>query len=209
MPPTSTVAEDRILEYTTAAANALQDVAKASGIPFVGSICSLTLGIVPMRQNTKFQKQKGLQIADNVHHLLCVLMALSIGEEDIQSPRILQRISQCTLVLQKIESCLRAQQDLGRIKRLFKQSELALQLQNCGMESEEALNTVMMTQGVGIASALVEFHIDAEERHQELSELISSQSSSYDGLSSSSLVELPDWTELPYKVKNVFCKTRI
>ncbi|KAF8142234.1 hypothetical protein K438DRAFT_1784962 [Mycena galopus ATCC 62051] len=184
MPPSSTATEDRILEYTAAAASVLQDVAKALGIPFVGSICNLTLGIIPMIQNTKFQKERCLQIADDVHHLLCVLMALSIGGDNIQSLPILERISQCTLTLQKIDSCLRTQQDLGRIKRLFKQSELAAQLQNSGTELKEVLNTFIMTQGVGVASALVEFHIDAEERHQELLELISSESSSYDGLSS-------------------------
>ncbi|KAF8184655.1 hypothetical protein K438DRAFT_1974447 [Mycena galopus ATCC 62051] len=146
MPPSSSVSGKQILEYTAAAANALQDVATASGIPFLGCVCNLTLGIVPMIQETKFHKGRCLQIADDVHHLLCALMVLSISEEDIQAPRMLERISKCTLTLQKIDSCLRAQQDVGRLKRLFKQSELAAQLQNCGTELKELLNTFMITQ---------------------------------------------------------------
>ncbi|KAF8160107.1 hypothetical protein K438DRAFT_1776647 [Mycena galopus ATCC 62051] len=183
MHPSSPIPVDPILEYTVAAASALQDVATASGIPFVGRpyiLLGSHLGI----QNTKFQKERCLQMADHVHHLLCTLMALCTDEEDIQSPWVLERIAQCTLILQKIESCLRAQQDMGRIKRLFKQSELAAQLQNCGIELKEALDTFMMTQGAGIASALLEFNIDAKERHQQLLELISSQSSSFDAISS-------------------------
>ncbi|KAF8186583.1 hypothetical protein K438DRAFT_1765349 [Mycena galopus ATCC 62051] len=175
MPPSSSVSGKQILEYTAAAANALQDVATASGIPFLGLL---------KIQETKFHKGRCLQIADDVHHLLCALMVLSISEEDIQAPRMLERISQCTLTLQKIDSCLRAQQDVGRLKRLFKQSELAAQLQNCGTELKELLSTFMITQGVEIASSVVEFHLDAEEHHQKLLELISSQSSSSDRLSS-------------------------
>ncbi|KAJ7831312.1 hypothetical protein B0H14DRAFT_2804975 [Mycena olivaceomarginata] len=101
---------------------------------------------------------------------------------------MLQQIAQCAVILQKIESCLRAQQGLGTIKRLFKQSEITTQLQSCEKELEEAVNGFKMTQGVGIASALVEFNIDTERRHQELLELISSQSGSFCSLSSVSTV---------------------
>lgn len=45
-----------------------------------------------------------------------------------------------------------------------------------------------MEQGVGLESALTEFNIDTERRHQELLELLSTQSSSYDNLSSVRMV---------------------
>jgi hypothetical protein len=45
-----------------------------------------------------------------------------------------------------------------------------------------------MEQGVGLVSALAEFNIDTERRHQELLELLSTQSSSYDNLSSVRMV---------------------
>jgi hypothetical protein len=41
--------------------------------------------------------------------------------------------------LQKIDSCLRVQQDLGTIKRLFKQSELVAQLETCEAEFKVAV----------------------------------------------------------------------
>jgi hypothetical protein len=40
-----------------------------------------------------------------------------------------------------------------------------------------------MEQGIGLTSALAEFNIDTERRHQELLEILSTQSSSYDNIS--------------------------
>jgi hypothetical protein len=102
--------------------------------------------------------------------------------------------------LQKIDSCLRAQRDLGTIKRLFKQSELVTQLDICETELKAVIkdfeacylsSTVgrtanfgsKMQQGGNIASGLAQLNSDTERRHQELLELISTWSSSLDGVS--------------------------
>jgi hypothetical protein len=50
MPPRSPAPVDRILDYTSIAANALHNIATASQIPFLGRICTLTLKIIPMVQ---------------------------------------------------------------------------------------------------------------------------------------------------------------
>jgi hypothetical protein len=49
----------RILEYTAMAANALQDVAAATQIPFLGRVCTLSLAIIPM---VRVWKSKGFCI---------------------------------------------------------------------------------------------------------------------------------------------------
>jgi hypothetical protein len=41
---------DKILQYTVVAANALQDVAAATQIPFLNSVCTLSLTIIPIVQ---------------------------------------------------------------------------------------------------------------------------------------------------------------
>ncbi|KAJ7794982.1 P-loop containing nucleoside triphosphate hydrolase protein [Mycena olivaceomarginata] len=184
MPPVRSTTGDNILEYTVVAANALRDVATAAQIPFVGTVCTITLIIIPMVQNTKFQKDRCFRIVEDIHRLLWALMNLSMHSEEIQSPNMLNEIAKYALILQKIDSCLRAQQDLGTIKRLFKQSELVTQLENCETELKGALDNFTIEQGVGISSAIVEFKIDTEGRHQQLLELISTQSDSIDTLSS-------------------------
>ncbi|KAJ7806530.1 hypothetical protein B0H14DRAFT_2610376 [Mycena olivaceomarginata] len=174
---------EKILEYTVQAANALQDVAAATEIPFLGRVCSLTSTVIPMVQNTKFQKDRCLRMVEDIHQLLCILGNLSVHSEDIQSPRMLNQIAQCALTLHKIDSCLRSQQELGTIKRLFKKSEIAVQLGGCETELKAVLSSFTMGLSV-IASAVVEFEVDTEGRHQELLELMQSQSASFDTASS-------------------------
>jgi hypothetical protein len=41
---------DKILQYTTIAANALHDVAAATQIPFLDGFCTLSLAIIPIVQ---------------------------------------------------------------------------------------------------------------------------------------------------------------
>jgi hypothetical protein len=44
------MAINKILEYTTVAASVLQDVAVAKQIPFLDSVCTLVLNVVPIVQ---------------------------------------------------------------------------------------------------------------------------------------------------------------
>jgi hypothetical protein len=50
MPLRSPEKVDKILEYTAAAANVLEDVATASEIPFLSRVCTITLAVIPMVQ---------------------------------------------------------------------------------------------------------------------------------------------------------------
>ncbi|KAJ7330418.1 hypothetical protein DFH08DRAFT_313640 [Mycena albidolilacea] len=184
MPSNSSTTVDRTLEYTMEAATGLQEIAGSTHIPFLERTCTLALTIVPMMQNTKFQKERCLRIAEDIHHLLCVLTSLCINSEDIQSPNMLYRIAQYAVTLQKVDSCLRAQRDLGTIKRLFKQNELVTQLDICETELKAVIKDFEMQQGVNIASGLAHLNSDTERRHQGLLELISTWSGSLDGVSS-------------------------
>ncbi|KAJ7799607.1 hypothetical protein B0H14DRAFT_3491427 [Mycena olivaceomarginata] len=56
MRPHTSDTVDKILDYTASAASALQDVANATQIPFLGSVCSLSLTVIPIVQNTKVQR---------------------------------------------------------------------------------------------------------------------------------------------------------
>ncbi|KAF8156362.1 hypothetical protein K438DRAFT_1861994 [Mycena galopus ATCC 62051] len=184
MPPSSPTTADNILEYTLLAANALRDVSAAAQIPFLSRVCTLSMAIIPMVQNTKFQKDRCLRITEDIHHLLCALIGLCVQSEDIQSPKVLDQVAQYAVTLHRFHSCLRTLQDLGTLKRLFKRSEITRQLDSCGIELTAALSNLSTNQSVGIGTALVEFDIQTERRHQELLELITSQSDTLDTLSS-------------------------
>ncbi|KAJ6465015.1 hypothetical protein C8R45DRAFT_1219862 [Mycena sanguinolenta] len=173
----------KILQYTSVATKTLHDVGATTQIPFLQTVCALTVAVIPMVENTKFQKARCLEMMDQIHSLLCALIWLCIHSDDIRSPKSLSDIAAFAVTLQKFQSCLKAQLELGTIKRLFKQSEITAQLDVCEGELRAATETFTMESGVGIASALVELNIDAERRHQELLELISSESDSFDNSS--------------------------
>ncbi|KAJ6556148.1 hypothetical protein B0H19DRAFT_1376996 [Mycena capillaripes] len=174
--PTMPPRHHDILEYTAAAAHALREMSVVAQIPFVNSVCALSLTIIPIVQSTKFQQERCVRMVEGVHRMLCVLTSLCVSSEDIRSPKMLAQIGHYATTLQRFYSYLRAQRELGAMKRLLKQSEIAAQLDNCEKELGAASDIFMMEYGVGIANAVVELNDDIERRHQELLELISSQS---------------------------------
>ncbi|KAJ7107030.1 hypothetical protein C8R44DRAFT_744900 [Mycena epipterygia] len=187
MPHQSAEILDSILQYTVVAANALQDLSGATQIPFLGSVGSITLSIIPIVQNAKSQKWC-LEIMEEIHHLLCALAAICSVSDNTRSPKMLEQIAQFAQTLKKIHACLKAQQELGKIKRLFKQNEITAQLEALGV-NHDAGSTLdrflsKVEYGVGVASALIELNIDTERRHQELLELISSRSGCFETASS-------------------------
>ncbi|KAJ7452870.1 hypothetical protein FB451DRAFT_1373979 [Mycena latifolia] len=179
MPPNSTNIRDDILQYTRVAADALQDVSAAAQIPFLKSVCSLSTAIIPLIETTKFQKDRCLRMAEDNHRLLCALTALCIHSENISSPQTLNEIAQYAESLRKFYACLRAQNELGTIKRFFKQSEITAQLDVCERELKAVSAEFTMHCGVDAAKALFEMKIEMEGRPQELLELISARSGSF------------------------------
>ncbi|KAF7353582.1 NB-ARC domain-containing protein [Mycena sanguinolenta] len=175
MPSKSPEMLNKILQYTSVAANTLHDVVAATQIPFLQSICALTVAVIPMVENNKFQKARCLEMVDQIHHLLCTLIWLCLHSDDIRSSGTLSEIAGLAATLQKFQSCLKAQRELGTLKRLLKQSEITAQLDVCEQELRAATETFTIKYGIGMASALVEMNIDTERRHQELLELISSE----------------------------------
>ncbi|KAK7030126.1 NB-ARC domain-containing protein [Favolaschia claudopus] len=173
MPSTSTQA-DKIFEYTAVAANVLRQVAAATDMPVFDTICTLVAAIVPIA--TKFQRARCSQIMEIIHQLLYFLTNLAISSEDIQSPKAIQDIFQFAMILQKIDACLREQHDLGTIKQLFKQSELVAQLKRCETDLTTVLNQFKTMQGASLTSTVQEFDTEIDKYHQELLEILSSQS---------------------------------
>ncbi|KAF8183223.1 hypothetical protein K438DRAFT_1975095 [Mycena galopus ATCC 62051] len=185
MHPASPATAENILGYTGLAANALQNIAVVAQTPFLNSVSTLSLTIIGLVEKTKIQKERYLRIVDGIHHSLCALMSLCMYSEEIRSPKLLEDIAHYAGTLQKLHSCLRAQRELGTFERFFKQSEINTQLDSCEGELRAALQIFTIKYGAVITSTLVELNADTEQRHQELLELISSQSVSSDNQSSS------------------------
>ncbi|KAK7022570.1 NB-ARC domain-containing protein [Favolaschia claudopus] len=167
---------DKALEYSTIAANALRDASAVSDIPFIQSVCTLSLSILPMVQATKYQKEKCARMVEQIHQMLCILFRLCVHSDVLRSPRALEDVARYVDTLQNFNSCLRAQRELGRLNRFFKQSEISTQLDICEMELKAASELFTMQYAVGLSTDLADLNADIEQRHEELLELISSQS---------------------------------
>ncbi|KAJ7041220.1 hypothetical protein C8F04DRAFT_1391323 [Mycena alexandri] len=165
-----------ILQYTLVAANTVQGVAAETGIPFLGSVCSISLTLIPVIESNHFQRDRCLRMTEEIHKSLCALGALCLGSEDTRPPEVLDQIAQYARTLQAFYSYLRAQQDLGKIRRFFKQGEIITQLEVYEREVRQAADVFSMQQGVGLSTALETQRFDAESRHQELLELLSTVS---------------------------------
>ncbi|KAF8202803.1 hypothetical protein K438DRAFT_1758109 [Mycena galopus ATCC 62051] len=68
-------------------------------IPFLGSVCTLTLTLIPMVQSTRLQRERCPHIVEEIHHMLCALTSLTIHSDHIQAPKMLDQIVQYIGVL--------------------------------------------------------------------------------------------------------------
>ncbi|KAJ7854939.1 hypothetical protein B0H14DRAFT_747557 [Mycena olivaceomarginata] len=79
--------------------------------------------------------------------------------------------------LQKIESFMRTQQDMGRLKRFFRQQVNRAQLEDCKMGLSDALDVFLIkARGINVAD-VAEFQAATERKHQELLKIIAESSS--------------------------------
>ncbi|KAJ6543552.1 hypothetical protein DFH09DRAFT_1282394 [Mycena vulgaris] len=173
-----------ILQYTLVVANALQEVSSSAQIPFLKSVCTLSLSIIPLIEKIKFQKERCLRLAEEIHCVLCALMALCLHSDNLGLPQMLDQTAKYAETLQRLYVFLRAQNELGKIRRLLKQSEIAAQLESCEADLKAASDIFTAQSGVGVARALFKMDLDTERRHQEILEQISARSSSFTTASS-------------------------
>ncbi|KAJ7636522.1 hypothetical protein FB45DRAFT_447556, partial [Roridomyces roridus] len=170
---------DTTLQYTIIAANALRDVSNLAQIPFLSSVCNLVLTLVPLVQKTKAQKDRCMRMVEEIHRTLCAFMSLSVNSDNNMPAALLDDIAQYVQTLQTFHAFLQTDRQRGRIKRLFKQSEITLKLETCESDLRYASQLFAMKYGIGLSAAVAEMDGDTEARHQELLELISTRSASF------------------------------
>ncbi|KAJ7142634.1 hypothetical protein C8R44DRAFT_725971 [Mycena epipterygia] len=161
----------QFLKFATLSARSLADIANSKHVPFLQPIATLSLLLCDGLNSTKGNKAICLRIIELVHQVHrnsdhdCGVFEVA---RDLNSPFI-------HLIIQDApedQRLLCSQQDLGRIKRFFKQSEIAIQLEQCEIEVQEALNSLNLKNSVDVSIALAEAEIHAQQRHQELLALL-------------------------------------
>ncbi|KAJ7460651.1 P-loop containing nucleoside triphosphate hydrolase protein [Mycena latifolia] len=167
-----------LLEYTRVSATTLYDFSDATGAPFLKTIAGVSLSIVSMVQDGRLNRDRCVRMVQGIHQLLCGIAILCVKSGHSLSPKILDNIGSFAQTLQKFQACLRSQQELGKIKRFFKQHEITAQLEICETELNAALDVFTIQSGAGVAAAMVELEIETGQRHQELLNLLEARSES-------------------------------
>ncbi|KAJ7205437.1 hypothetical protein GGX14DRAFT_397575 [Mycena pura] len=70
-------------------------------------------------------------------------------------------------------------QELGKIRRLFKQSEITAQLEACEVEIQGLLDLFRLHSGGILTAAIGDLNTKIEQRHQEFLELLASGRNSH------------------------------
>ncbi|KAJ7698560.1 hypothetical protein B0H17DRAFT_323450 [Mycena rosella] len=196
MQKTSTISErksnaSQILEYARLAAATARDLAEAPRIPFLQTAAGASLLVLDEIKTMKMNQGAVLRIAKLIQELLYVIINLCVVEEGVLPVKVLEPIGNfaeynqslksahvlipATRTLQAMRTSLRFQQELGKLKRFIRQHEISGQLREYEAELQTILDDLKMKDGVHVAAQLVEFELDAQQRHKELMSLLAAR----------------------------------
>ncbi|KAJ7664084.1 hypothetical protein B0H17DRAFT_1211499 [Mycena rosella] len=163
-----------IIEYTAFAASTAKEIATSAGVPFLGSIASLTLGILNAVETVRTNKEQCFQLVDEIHTMLCAIIgiySISVDNGGL-SPALLRDIGNFVETLQRIYSAVKSQQAMGKIKQLFKQPEMVSRLSSCQAELQQSLENFQIQTGIRTTIETSRVQRDAKQQHEELIALI-------------------------------------
>ncbi|KAJ6535042.1 P-loop containing nucleoside triphosphate hydrolase protein [Mycena capillaripes] len=174
-----------LLEYTTLAAQSLQQIAKTYCVPFLQPISSLTLRIIEKHEMAKVNKNVYYRIVRLLHMVECVIGAMCVTHKYNLPIGGLEIIGRFASILQKVHGSVRSHQELGKIRRLFRRRELTTQLETCEAELQEVCDAMKLRSFADIVVAVDLMESNARERHQELPLLLHGNSPSQQSVWSS------------------------
>ncbi|KAJ7262917.1 hypothetical protein C8J57DRAFT_1719154 [Mycena rebaudengoi] len=168
---------DNIIHYARVASGTLRDIARTSDVPFLSSVAGVSLLIFDTVQSFKANQERRMQLVEDIHRIMCAIIGVCFAAEGVLPPKILDNIGYFAETLQKIQSFLRAHQDLNKIRRFFQQSEINAQLDACEMRLQDILDTFSVHSVVNFTSTATEMKMDAEQRHRGLLKLLAQSGS--------------------------------
>ncbi|KAJ7480777.1 hypothetical protein FB451DRAFT_1556305, partial [Mycena latifolia] len=106
-----------------------RDLAVASKVPFLGLAASSSLSIMEKIKAMNSSKNEYIELVEQIHELMSAVLTVyqTTQIDGILPPAVLHDISKFAECLNNIDSCLKAQQGFGRIRRLLKVSEHEIQ----------------------------------------------------------------------------------
>ncbi|KAJ7063814.1 hypothetical protein C8F01DRAFT_1054719 [Mycena amicta] len=166
----------RTLDCLALATTTVKEIAHATQghVPFLISASALCGMIVEFVQTAKTTKAHILQFLEQIHEVLCAVISLystrAVGK--VLPPGIVHDLGVFTETLQKIYTYFKSQQEMSKIKQLFKQANSAAQLALCKQAMQDSVDAFRVHMGIAAVSDVSRIQRDVETQHEELLALL-------------------------------------
>ncbi|KAJ6605292.1 hypothetical protein DFH09DRAFT_1422286 [Mycena vulgaris] len=174
-PITTETRLNNILKCLTIAVDTLEALANAFKTPFLEPISNTAKSLLTAVQMVKQNKSDCTQLLEQTYRLLCAIFSLHMKPETggaELSPSMLNGLGKFTDTLYKIHTFVEAQQDKSKIRHFFRQGEMSKLLKDCNLSLQEALDH-FKAHNINFFNEIGDMQKFAEDRHQEVLELIS------------------------------------
>ncbi|KAJ7806230.1 hypothetical protein B0H14DRAFT_2610566 [Mycena olivaceomarginata] len=190
MPP-PTITQSRLENATmclTMTTNTLQLIADNMKTPFLGAIINTTNALLKNIQTINKHKEDCIQLLEQIHKLLDAIMILHIKADAELPIEVLDHVGKFTeyfsgpfityhtlikgtRILHKIYTFVEAQQKGNRVKSFFRQGELGTLLKDCQAGLQQSFDFFQI-EGPRALSSITEMQKDAQNKHQEVLDMI-------------------------------------
>ncbi|KAJ7254502.1 hypothetical protein C8J57DRAFT_1722081 [Mycena rebaudengoi] len=165
---------ENLIQYTTVAASTVEEIAASFQIPFLSTAASLTLSILKCVEAVRSNRNEWMMMVEQIHEILCAITSLCSTSEikGVLPTALLYDIAKFTETLQKIFTFLKAQQKMGKIKKLFRQPDNAGKLEMCKQELNKAIGMFRVRAWGSTLFQIGHVKKDAKQQHDELMALL-------------------------------------
>ncbi|KAJ7448556.1 hypothetical protein FB451DRAFT_1532790 [Mycena latifolia] len=181
MPQPPNIPQIRLNTITTcltAAVSTLEIVSDSMNTPYLKPISNKARSLVTAMQTIRQNKNECTQLMERIHELLYAIIGLHINSNTggELSPSMLNQVAKFTETLNKVHAFVEAQQDKSRLRQFFRQAEMTALLKDCNAGLQEAIDIFKANIFWVLTLQNVDSCRNAQERHQEVLQLIESLS---------------------------------
>ncbi|KAK7006205.1 AAA domain-containing protein [Favolaschia claudopus] len=186
----------RLLVSAKTAASTLQQISQFSPTPFLATTASISASVLGNIETLNSSGSGIVQVLQDINAILSGIVALLVdsGAKYIP-PALLQDIGFFAETLNRLQVWLDSKQKTSKIRRLFRQSEEAAQLEACKAGMKQALSVFQSRSRLPVTIDLEAMERDLQGQHEEILLLIDPETHtdrlSKLGTSSGSLSLLP------------------
>ncbi|KAJ7042193.1 hypothetical protein C8F04DRAFT_1229937 [Mycena alexandri] len=178
-PTANEVRLNNISKCVAIAANTLDVLVDTLTIPGLEAITNTTQSLLKLVQTVKQNKDECAELMEHTHELLKAIIGVYIKSDTGPElpPSILTEITKFTETLHKIHTFVEAQQSGSKVKKFFRQGELAALLKDCKAALQQGFYFFNIKIG-DIMTNVREMQDQAQLRQQEILNILETMSSS-------------------------------